>query len=136
MSFTPTAEQTVALDAFRTGEHLVVEAGAGTGKTSTLKLMAADTERTGLCIAYNKAIQTDAAKSFPENVACKTAHSLAYGPVGSRFRTRMNSQQRLPAWRAAEALGIRRGFPLPDGRELAPAVQARIAQDTCIGAEL
>ena len=32
----------------------------------------------GLYVAYNKAIQTEAEKSFPRNVECRTAHSLAY----------------------------------------------------------
>lgn len=40
-SFTPTAEQEQALTAFATGRSLVIEAGAGTGKTATLRLLAA-----------------------------------------------------------------------------------------------
>jgi superfamily I DNA/RNA helicase len=38
---TPTGEQQAAVDAFATGATVVIEAGAGTGKTSTLRLLAA-----------------------------------------------------------------------------------------------
>jgi hypothetical protein len=37
MSFTPTEEQRAIVEAFRSRRNLVVEAGAGAGKTSTLK---------------------------------------------------------------------------------------------------
>lgn len=40
MSFAPTPEQLEAIRLFSTGASLAIEAGAGTGKTSTLKLMA------------------------------------------------------------------------------------------------
>jgi hypothetical protein len=36
---TPTDEQLAIIDAYRTGRNLVIEAGAGTGKTSTLKML-------------------------------------------------------------------------------------------------
>jgi HD domain len=39
--FTPTGEQQTAPDAFATGGSLVIEAGAGSGKTSTLRLLKA-----------------------------------------------------------------------------------------------
>ncbi len=41
----PTSEQADILDAAATGNPLVIEAGAGTGKTSTLKMVAASTCR-------------------------------------------------------------------------------------------
>ena len=39
-ALTPTTEQQAAVDAFTTGSTVVVHAGAGTGKTSTLRLLA------------------------------------------------------------------------------------------------
>jgi superfamily II DNA or RNA helicase len=76
-TLTPTAEQQAAVDAFTTGGTVVVHAGAGTGKTSTLRLLsAARSTAKGLYLAYNKAIQTEAERSFPRNVDCRTAHSL------------------------------------------------------------
>jgi hypothetical protein len=105
MSFSPTPEQTAALDAFATGKDMVLEAGAGTGKTSTLKLMAESTDRRGLYLAYNKAIQKEAEGSFPSNVNCRTAHSLAYAAVGKNFRSRLNGA-RVTSRQQVEALGI------------------------------
>src|SRR4051812_27880180 len=80
--FKPTDEQVDIVNAFMTGENLVIEAGAGSGKTSTLRLIGrADPNRKGTYFAYNKAIAEDAKASFPANVACSTAHSLAFRAV-------------------------------------------------------
>ena len=46
--------------------QVFIEAGAGTGKTTTLKMLGADKPgRKGIYIAYNKAIAEDAKRSFP-----------------------------------------------------------------------
>jgi DNA helicase IV len=104
-SFTPTAEQQAALDAFATGGSLVIEAGAGSGKTSTLQLLAESKPKARiLYLAYNKAIQLDAEKRFPKNVACRTAHSLAYATHGAKMRHRLNAP-RVPAFQVAKILG-------------------------------
>lgn len=102
----PTAEQQKIIEAAQTGGNLVIEAGAGTGKTTTLKLVAqALAPKRGLYIAYNKAIQVEAAASFPENVTCKTAHSLAYRSHGAPNARRLNGQ-RINARVAAQILSI------------------------------
>ncbi|NUQ99415.1 MAG: UvrD-helicase domain-containing protein [Streptomyces sp.] len=103
---TPTDEQAHAVDTFRDGNHLVLQAGAGTGKTSTLSLLAASTERRGRYLAFNKDIADDAAARFPRSVLCKTAHATAYAALGHRFARRLSSP-RQPAWRIGQALGIR-----------------------------
>ncbi|MFD7924027.1 UvrD-helicase domain-containing protein [Streptomyces sp. NPDC059740] len=106
----PTEEQTAALEAFKKGDHLALQAGAGTGKTTTLTLLAAhgaEQGRQGRYLAFNKTIATAAASVFPRNVQCRTAHSLAYAAVGHRYRTRLNSP-RAPLWRIGEELGITR----------------------------
>lgn len=91
---TPTAEQQKIIDAAQTGGSLVIEAGAGTGKTSTLRLVAnALAPKRGLYVAYNKAIQVEASTSFPENVECRTAHSLAYRQFGGPMRHRLNGKR-------------------------------------------
>jgi hypothetical protein len=55
MSHTPTREQARIVDGFLTGQNLVIEAGAGTGKTSTLKMLAGEPRRRrGVYIAYNR----------------------------------------------------------------------------------
>lgn len=105
-TFTPTSEQRDALRLFETGESLAIEAGAGTGKTSTLKLLAASApHRQGQYLAFNKAIVSDAAASFPESVACNTAHSLAYRGMGFRYRGRLNGK-RMRNEDIARVLGI------------------------------
>lgn len=75
----PTAEQQAAVEAFATGQNVVITAGAGTGKTSTLRLLADRADRRGLYVAFNKAIAEEARHSFPSTVQARTAHSLAYG---------------------------------------------------------
>ncbi|MFD7068300.1 UvrD-helicase domain-containing protein [Streptomyces sp. NPDC059913] len=105
MSFTPTDEQTRAADHFRAGDHVALQAGAGTGKTSTLALLSRNTNRRGRYIAYNRAIAHDAATRFPRTVTCKTAHSLAYAAIGHRYARRLDAPRR-PAWRTGQDLGI------------------------------
>ncbi|MEV7011570.1 UvrD-helicase domain-containing protein [Streptosporangium sp. NPDC051022] len=101
----PTPEQAAILTAAQTGQDLVIEAGAGTGKTSTLKMIAASTTQRGLYLAYNKAIAQDAAASFPAHVQCRTAHSLAFATVGRQFEHRLNGP-RVPAREVARILQI------------------------------
>lgn len=126
---TPTAEQTAVIEAFEFGADLVVEAGAGTGKTSTLKLLAAAAPRErGVYIAYNRSIAADAQRSFPGTVTCKTAHGLAYASVGRQYRHRLDGP-RIPAQRTAEILGIRDRVQIGDAY-LAPQSLARLTMET------
>ncbi|MCX5559500.1 UvrD-helicase domain-containing protein [Streptomyces sp. NBC_00038] len=110
---TPTHEQTHAADTFRSGRHLALQAGAGTGKTSTLCLLAAGTSRRGRYLAFNKDIARDAAARFPSTVQCRTAHATAFAAIGHRYTGRLNSP-RQPAWRTGQALGILRPVRLAD----------------------
>ena len=109
MSNVPTGEQAAAVDAFSTGHNIVIEAGAGTGKTSTLRLMAdVDPTKRGLYLAFNKAIQTEAAEKFRgTNVTAKTAHSLAYADFGRPMEHKLAKGQRMRSGDRAEALGLR-----------------------------
>ena len=125
---TPTAEQADIIAACQSGEHLVIEAGAGTGKTSTLKMAASVMGRRGLYIAFNRAIARDAARSFPKNVTCSTAHSLAFRAVGHAYKARLDGP-RLPARQAAELLGIAEPLVLGE-RRVDPAQLARLATET------
>src|SRR5258708_14473596 len=110
-SIRPTDEQAAIVQAARTGENLVVIAGAGSRKTSTQRLVSrAMPSRRGFYIAYNRAIADDARGSFPPNTTCATAHYLAFRAVGTRYQHRLTGE-RVPAWRVAEILGIR-GFTL------------------------
>ena len=115
-TFTPTHEQEAIREAFATGDDTVVQAGAGTGKTASLKLLSNDTSKRGLYLAYNKAMQVEAAAEFPENIHCSTIHSLAFGPVGTQFRDRLFGARRTPPWEIAKALGVYNDFKVGEAR--------------------
>ncbi|GHH67526.1 hypothetical protein GCM10017673_14650 [Streptosporangium violaceochromogenes] len=124
----PTPEQAAIITAAASGQDLVIEAGAGTGKTSTLKMVAASTGRRGLYLAYNRAIADDARASFPANVQCATAHSLAYRQVGHAFQHRLNAP-RVPARDVARILQIPAVLDL--GKHALTAVKvARVVMDS------
>jgi len=110
----PTEEQGAIIDACVSGVDLVVEAGAGTGKTSTLKMVGTQMSGRGLYLAFNKAIATEASRSFPPSVTCRTAHSLAYAAVGSRYKHRMDRQARVSARQVAEALKLDESLKIRD----------------------
>lgn len=98
--FAPTAEQTVAIDYFKTGKHLKIAAFAGSGKTSTLQFLAHTNQNRGLYLAFNKSIAEEAKEKFPFHVDCRTTHSIAVRYVrgladyaGSKFFTSINANQ-------------------------------------------
>ncbi|MFH8682650.1 UvrD-helicase domain-containing protein [Streptomyces lydicus] len=108
----PTPEQHAAAEAFSNGSHLVIQAGAGTGKTTTLAMLAHSARRQGRLgryIAFNRAVARHAARRFPTEVACATAHALAYTAVGRRYQARLNAP-RQAGWRTGAALGIDDGI--------------------------
>lgn len=103
----PTDEQQKIIAAAKTGKDLVVQALAGTGKTTTLRLLAeALGDKEGTYIAFNKAIVEEAISKFPPNVRCKTAHSLAYGNVGRNYNDRINNHSRVTLKQVSEWLGV------------------------------
>ena len=129
-ALTPTGEQAAIVAAAHAGHDLVVEAGAGTGKTSTLKLIAqASPHRRGIYVAYNRAIAADAKRAFPAHVTCATAHALAFRAVGRRYAHRLNAP-RVPARQTARLLGITRPLRLDPDRVLAPEQTARVVMET------
>lgn len=105
----PTPEQQQAIDLFRTGESLAIEAGAGTGKTSTLVMLAkaGGPKREGQYVAFNKALVEESRPKFPLSVGCNTAHSLAFRAVGRDFQHRLNSSGRMDSRDVANRVGIR-----------------------------
>lgn len=103
----PTGEQQAIIDLFATGRSFKVEAGAGTGKTTTLGMVARSTPRRGLYLAFNKAIVLDAGSKMPPNVRCSTAHSLAWHAIcKDRYEHRLNAD-RMRSSLIAEHLGLR-----------------------------
>lgn len=132
----PTKEQRAALDVFSTGESMAVSAYAGTGKTSTLVLMAqaaAKLQRRGRYVAFNKAIVEEGRTRFPTNVSAQTAHAMAWqaivGRRGSAFDRRLGGN-RVRASLIAKRLGID-PFVISYGTQkkvLQPAFIASLAQ--------
>src|SRR5262245_31565319 len=86
-SFTPTPEQEQAVEAFTTRESLKINAYAGSGKTSTLQLLAHSTPRKGQYLAFNKKIVFDSRGKFPSDVDCATTHAMARNEVSLALRT-------------------------------------------------
>ena len=125
--FAPTAEQLEAIKIFATHDDLVLQAGAGAGKTSTLKLLANHAlanGRRGQYLAYNAKIVKDVRQDMPGNVACNTMHSIAFAALGHQFANRLPSKMvRQPAHEVAAILGIKSlsipGFGKQEGRTLA-----------------
>lgn len=102
----PTDEQAAALAAFDTGGSVVIEAGAGTGKSSVLVMMAASTPRRGQYLAFNRSIVRDTAARFGPNVSANTAHSLAFRAVGRQYKSRLDSSARMSSQQIARILRI------------------------------
>ncbi|WP_242908707.1 UvrD-helicase domain-containing protein [Actinomadura terrae] len=108
MAFQLTDEQTAVVDGYQAGERLVVDALAGSGKTRTLRACAERSPgRGGTYVAYNKAIQVEADRSFPANTLCRTAHSLAFNAVGYTLAEKLR-RPRQRARDVARILGIKR----------------------------
>ncbi len=69
---------------------LRVNAFAGTGKTTTLMAYANARPRERiLYIAFNKAVQLEAARTFPPHVTCRTSHALAFPRFGRPYQAKL-----------------------------------------------
>lgn len=107
-SYTLTPEQQLAVELFATGDNLVIQAGAGTGKTSTLVAIAekaAELGKRGQYLAFNKAVTMDAAERMPSSVRASTVHSLAFQAIGRRYAHRLKAP-RMHSTEVAAILGI------------------------------
>jgi hypothetical protein len=78
--FPPTAEQALFFQIFEdSGDDIVGNAYAGTGKTTTMEMLARKFPRQRfLYIVYNKKNSKEAKARFPKNVRAMTAHALAF----------------------------------------------------------
>jgi len=134
-TITPTAEQQAILDAFAGGGSLAITAGAGSGKTSTLRLLAeSHPTRTFLYLAYNKSVQQAAEASFPDNVEVRTAHSLAYASYGAPLKSRLSGPRQSAADKA-RLLGVTQAQRWqPPSRQDEPAHYSPGRQVTVAGA--
>ncbi|SEJ51606.1 hypothetical protein SAMN04244579_04657 [Azotobacter beijerinckii] len=101
------------------GNHLVVKAYAGCGKTSTLVAYAEQHRHLRmLYLAYNRAIRDEGAAKFPRNVVCKTSHQLAWPGFGQRY------QHKLGNIRLTDAAGSSRACLCQPGADGGKAVRS------------
>lgn len=65
---------------------MLIRAGAGTGKTTTLRGLAQRSPQSKmLYLAFNRAIKEEAASKFTSNVKPMTAHGMAFARVGKDY---------------------------------------------------
>ncbi|MBF6332416.1 UvrD-helicase domain-containing protein [Nocardia transvalensis] len=129
----PTQEQQQVIDAARGEQNMIVQAGAGAGKTSTLEMVGhALTGKKVAYIAYNRVTAREAKGRFPIHVQCSTSHALARDYI-QRYRDRLKNTQRQRAYEQAQILGIRGNAALTStvaSTVLFPPDLARIAMET------
>ena len=79
--FRPSPEQEAIVEAVGGAKRcsVMVEAGAGCAKTSTLELCSQVVKVPGLGIAFNKKIQMEMEKRLASNFTCKTMNGLGHG---------------------------------------------------------
>jgi len=126
VSFTPTAEQDQAIGLYASGDSMAIEAGAGTGKSSTLRLCAESTTRRGSYVAFNRAIVDEAKEKMPRTVGCFTAHSLAFRQVGKQYAHRLGGA-RMRSHDLAKFLGLDGKFLIHYGSQVKPLQPAFLA---------
>ncbi len=79
-TFPATEEQAAILDA--SGRLVRINARAGTGKTTTLRLLAERFRKERvLYVVFNRRARREAERAFPKRVEVRTVHSLAHGGV-------------------------------------------------------
>ena len=77
-----TNQQKEILESVKKYRNIKINAFAGTGKTTTLKLIANEyREKKILYLAFNSAIKNEASSLFPSNTNIKTTHGLAYSAI-------------------------------------------------------
>ena len=80
----PTDQQQRIIDAYQAGHTIAVQALAGTGKTSTLQMLAAARPQTRVAyIAFNRSIADEAQRKFGRNVRADTSHAFAREALAS-----------------------------------------------------
>lgn len=87
--FKPTQEQQNILDTAQKVNNLKVVARAGTGKSSTIKLLSDVLPQKSLYLVFNKALKEDAQGRFGSHVECRTMHSLAYSEAATPIKHKL-----------------------------------------------
>ena len=126
----PTAEQAAIIAAGVKGLHLVINAYAGSGKTTILAMLAeALTGKSLTYLAYNAAAKKDAAARFPRNATCYTTHGLAFQPMISMAK-RVGGGKYMSGAELAKLMRILGPARLTGSRVLAPGQLASVVKAT------
>ena len=98
----PTDEQDAIIRTdLKAGDCAVINAYAGTGKTSTLEMLArALPNKRLLYICFNRETAVQAKSRFPRNTECRTVHSLAFAYNGAVYRHKLGTPRPLDVMRA------------------------------------
>lgn len=98
-------QESIIAAATKTGLRvMVVGAGAGTGKTATLKMLEQVLLGKGQYTAFNASLVAESKSKFTK-AACNTTHSLAFREVGKLYAHRLGGE-RVKSYQIAQALGI------------------------------
>lgn len=114
-NLSPTDEQQEIIDVFATEQDEVIEALAGTGKSTTLRLLGQSCypDRQGTVIAFNRAVADEMKSKMPMNVQAFTGHALAFRVVGRDYEHKLGGPF-IQSKDIAEYLGIKQWFRVPD----------------------
>ena len=87
-----TKQQKDILEAVKQYKTIKINAFAGTGKTTTLKLIANEyPNKRILYLAFNSSIKNEASAIFPQNTFVKTTHGLAFSAIKKNTSIDLNN---------------------------------------------
>lgn len=137
--FPPTQEQLDIINAVLEGKNVAVQALAGTGKTSTLEIIANRIKaKFGqksriLYIAFNTSVRNEAALRMPDNVESRTGDSLAWRATAKNLKDKLGNPKALFRNRdIALQFNIRDVGEMPEedvARELRKAISKYVISD-------
>jgi len=130
VSFTPTAQQQAIISAYLRRENLVIEAYAGTGKTTTLLQLAQAKRTKVLYVAYNASAKRQAMAKFPQHATCTTSHGLAFRPMSKLAQRAVARTPRKTSLQNARILGINGPTRISKDVVLAPGQVASLVMQT------
>jgi hypothetical protein len=130
MSFQPTDEQAEAIRVAASGATFILDAPAGSGKSSSCRGMCEQINGRVLYLVYNRAARDDAAKTFPRSTTVKTTSQLAWAAFPEYHdRMRPGEASRVPSWETARMAGIK-PVEIGAGMILQPGTIAAMAAET------
>lgn len=106
MNIQLTDEQAAVVDLTADGDHLIVEALAGTGKTSTVEAICKHHPTNTLYIAFNRAVVDEASTRMGRRTRSATIHELAFKAIGDPWTRRAMTGRRVKSTTIARRMGL------------------------------